>query len=49
MSTKLGIVHLCVKGIQLFMDKGSFNSQQGDDDFFLLILWHNHSFAQMFS
>ena len=34
----------CVKGAHFLRP---FNTQKGGYDFFLLMLWHNHCFAQM--
>ena len=40
-------MYLCAKGIQVFMNNQSFNSQREDNEFFLLMLWHNRCFVQM--
>ena len=46
-STKLGALYFCVKEIQIFINIQPFNSEKGDIDFFLLMLWHNRCFVQM--
>ena len=40
-------MHLHVKESQAFMNNQPINSQKGDNDFYLLMLWHNHCIAQM--
>ena len=47
-STKLGAICLCVKGTHVFINKEPFKSQKDDNYFFLLMLWNNHSFAEMY-
>ena len=36
-----------MKGSQVLINNRPFDSQNGDSDVFLFILWHNHCFAQM--